>query len=201
MRVGSACAPASGQVGGGAARHHAVHHQAVAEAGVGDAQDVLAQDAAVGVDEREGGVVADGADVAEVVGEALQLAHQRAQVDRPGRHLEAERCLDGAGEGDGVGDGAVARYAAGELGGLVQRGAGEQAVDAFVHVAEPLFQPHHGLAVAGEAEMAGLDDAGVHGTDRDLVQRRADGREECVRIAAGGCRSRAPNGSRTPQRP
>src|SRR5439155_972310 len=77
-----------GEVDGDAARHHAVHHQAVAEAGIRHAQDVLAQDAAVGMDEREGGVVADGADVAEMVGEALQLRHQRAQEDRARRRLD-----------------------------------------------------------------------------------------------------------------
>ena len=109
------------QVARDAAGHDAVHHQAVAEAGVGGAQHVLAQDAAVGVHEREGGVVADGADVAEVVGEALELGHQRAQPDRARRRLEAERRLDRAGEGDGVGDGAVARDAAGELRRFVQR--------------------------------------------------------------------------------
>ena len=80
-----------GKVDSGAARHYAVHHQAVAEAGVGDAQDVLAQDAAVGVNEREGSVVADCADVAEVVGEALELGHQRAQEDCSRRRLETKR--------------------------------------------------------------------------------------------------------------
>ena len=142
----------------------------------------------MGVDEREGGIVADGADVAEVVGEAFQLAHQRAQIDGARRRLEAKRRFHGAGEGDGVGHRAVARHAAGELRRLVQRGAEHQAVYALVHVAQPLLQAHHGLAVAAEAEVTGLDDAGVHGADRDLVQRRADGREERVSIAGGGCR-------------
>ena len=36
----------------------------------------------MGVHEREGGIVADRADVAEVVGDALELGHQRAQPDR-----------------------------------------------------------------------------------------------------------------------
>ena len=111
MRVGSLRARGR-KVGGGAARHDAVHHQAMAETGVSDAQDVLAQDAAVGVNEGEGGVVADGANVAEVVGEALKLGHQRAQEDRARRRLETECRLDGAGEGDGIGDRAVARHAA-----------------------------------------------------------------------------------------
>ena len=75
----------------------------------------LAQDAAVGVHQRERGVVADRADVAEMVGEPLELGHQRAQPDRARRRLDAERRLDGAGEGERIGDGAVARDAAGEL--------------------------------------------------------------------------------------
>ena len=37
-------------------------------------------------------------------------------------------------------------------------------------VAQPLLEPDHGLAVAGEAEMAGLDDPGMDRPDRDLVQ-------------------------------
>ena len=67
-----------GEVDRDAARHHPVHDQAMAEASLRNAQDMLAQDAAVGVDQREGGVVANGTDVTEVVGEALQLRHQRA---------------------------------------------------------------------------------------------------------------------------
>ena len=53
-----------------------------------------------------------------------------------------------------------------------------QPLDALVGVAEPLFQPHHRLAVGGEAEMAGLDDAGMHRPDRDLVQAVALRRQE-----------------------
>ena len=48
----------------------------------------LAQDAAFGIDQREGGVVADGADIAEMIGEALKLGHQRAQPDRALRHVD-----------------------------------------------------------------------------------------------------------------
>ena len=45
-----------------------------------------------------------------------------------------------------------------------------QRLDALVDIAEPLFEPHHRLAVGGEAEMPGLDDAGMHRADRNLVQ-------------------------------
>ena len=39
-----------------------------------------------------------------------------------------------------------------------------------MHIAKPLFQPHDGLAVRREAEMAGLDDARMHGSDGNLVK-------------------------------
>ncbi len=39
-----------------------------------------------------------------------------------------------------------------------------------MHVAEPFLEPCHRLAIRREAKMAGLDDAGMDGTDRNLVQ-------------------------------
>ena len=156
----------------------------MAEGGGGEAQHALAQHRGMGVHQREGGVVADRADVAEVVGDALELGHQGAEPDRAGRRLGAGRRLDRAGKGERIGHGRIARGAAGELrrGGDV--GAGQQAVDALVDVAEPLLEPHHRLAARGEAEMAGLDDAGMDRADRDLVQALALDGEEGV----GGCR-------------
>ena len=58
--------------------------------------------------------------------------------------------------------------------------AGGEAVDALVDVTEPLLQPGHRLAVGGEAEMAGLDDAGMHWADRNLVQALAFDRQERI---------------------
>ena len=49
--------------------------------------------------ESEGGVVADGANVAKVIGEAFEFGHQGAQPGRARRYRQAERRLDGAGEG------------------------------------------------------------------------------------------------------
>ena len=72
----------------------------MAETGVRGAQDALAQDAAMRVHEREGGVVADGADVAEMIGEALELRHQRAQPGRARRRFDVQRGLDGPREGE-----------------------------------------------------------------------------------------------------
>ena len=85
---------------------------------------------------------------------------------------------------------------------LLERGALHQRLDALVHVAEPLLQPHHGFAVGGEAEMAGLDDAGMHRADRNLVQALAFDRQERVgRRASPARRSRSPSGCVTPQKP
>ena len=51
-------------------------------------------------------------------------------------------------------------------------------------VAEPLLEPQHALADHREAEVPGLDDAGVHRPDRDLVHAVAFDRDEGVaRIA------------------
>ena len=118
----------------------------------------------------------------------------RSQTARGGTSI-AERGLDGAGEGERIGDRAVAGGAAGEPRGLVEVGARHQRLDALVHIAEALLQPHHRLAIGGEAEMAGLDDAGMHRADRDLVQALAFGRQEGIgrarrrasRRAASGC--------------
>ncbi len=49
-----------------------------------------------------------------------------------------------------------------------------------MHITEPFFEPGHGFAVGREAEMAGLDDAGVDRADRDLVQAMAAHRQEFV---------------------
>src|SRR5947209_6238126 len=54
-----------------------------------------------------------------------------------------------------------------------------------MNIAEALFEPHYGLAIRREAEMAGLDDAGVHRPDRNLVQILAFHREEEKRRGPG----------------
>ncbi len=143
----------------------------------------------MGEHEGEGGVVADRADVAEMIGEPLELGHHAAQGVRPRRRLGAERGLDGAGEGDGVGDGGVAADPSRELGGALEARAAHQRVDALVGVAEPLLEPHDRLAAGVEAEMARLDDPGVDRADRNLMQARSLGFEEGVGVgrAVVGC--------------
>ena len=104
-----------------------------------------------------------------MIGESFQFGGERAQPDRAIGHGQLQRGFGGLRKRIGVGDGAVARDAAGELRGPGQIGAGHQALDALVGIAQPRFQPDHGLAAGGEAEMAGLDGARMHRADRDLV--------------------------------
>jgi len=57
----------------------------VTEAGSGGAQGALAQDAGLGMHDRKRRVVADRAEIAEVIGEALELRHQgRSHTARGG---------------------------------------------------------------------------------------------------------------------
>ena len=47
-------------------------------------------------------------------------------------------------------------------------------------IAQPLFEADDRLAAGGEAEVSGLDDAGVNGADRNLVEAFALGRQEWI---------------------
>ncbi len=177
------------------------HHQAMAEGGVGGAQHALAQDAAMGVHQGEGGSL----QIAPMSpsgwrGAPARPSARAARCARGGA-VDAERGLDRAAKASGIGDGAVAGHAAGELGGMRELGAGHQALDALVDVAQPFLQAHHRLAVGGEAEMPGLDDAGMDRTDRDLVQALALDRQEGIRSPAPASVCASPSGWRMPQRP
>ncbi|GCC48124.1 hypothetical protein chiPu_0032198, partial [Chiloscyllium punctatum] len=131
--------------------------------------------------ERERRVVADRADVAEMVGQPLELGHQRAQQHRARRHRNLLRGLDGLRERQCIGNRAVAGHPAGQPRGLLDGASRHQPFDPLMGVAEPLLEANHGLAAGGEAEMSGFDDAGMHGADRNLVQAVTFGRKERIR--------------------
>ena len=72
-------------------------------------------------------------------------------------------------------------------------------------VAEALLEPNDRFAVGGETEVAGLDDAGVHRSDRNLVQALALGGQKSIglrlliSILAGA--ERAPHAPRSMVKP
>jgi hypothetical protein len=129
---------------------------------------------------REGGVVADRANIAEVISEAFEFGHQGAQPNGARRNLDVERRLDGAGEGEGIGDRAVARYTSRETCRRINGRAHHQGLYALVRITEPFFEPHDRLAAGGEAEMPRFDDARMDRADGDLVQALAFGRKKFV---------------------
>ena len=58
-----------------------------------------------------------------------------------------------------------------------------------MHIAKALFEPRHGFATCGKTEMAGFDDPGVDGADRNLMQALAFHRQKCVSRPCGRCRA------------
>ena len=113
------------EVDGNAAGDDPIHHQPMAEQLAADPQDLLAQQSAMGVQQREGGVVGDEADVVDVVGDSLELGQQRAKPDRSRWGLAAGRSLDGAGEGELIGYRAVAGDTPDDAGRAGEVGPGE----------------------------------------------------------------------------
>ncbi len=96
------------------------------------------------------------------------------------RRIDLHRLLDRARKGKTVSHGGIARDASDDLCRAFDIGAGEEPVDALVDIAEPFLQPRHDLAIDAETEMAGLDDAGMHRPNRNLMQPLAQRREEVV---------------------
>ena len=185
---------------GDATGNDPVHHQPVTERPVGRRQHALAENAAMGVDQGECRIVADSADIAEMIGNAFEFRHDAAQHGGAGRGVEAERRLDGARKSKAQRDGRIPRHPRHHTPCPGEVDVAQEAVDALVHVAELLLQARHGFAIGGEAEMAGLDDPGMHRADRDLMEAVAMHRQE---IVGGGIapRRRRPRTERRAQAP
>ena len=146
-------------------------------------QEVGAQRAAVRRGRQVPDVARERAEVADVVREPLELEGDAAQRERARRRLPAGERLDRLHVGEGVAHRGVARDRLGERERAPVRAAAQQPLDPAVLVPEDDLEVEHLLAVALEAEVAGLDDAGVHRADRDLVHLLALHREE--RVLAG----------------
>ena len=131
----------------------------------------LTQHRAVRQNYGERRIVADRAEIAEVIGDPFHLRQQRPQPDGARRrHSMPQRRLDRAGEPDAERHRAVARYPAGESGRLLLT-PGRQTVHRRLC--------GHSQAVAsrrttvspstGETEMPGFDDAGVNRANGNLM--------------------------------
>ncbi len=85
-------------------------------------------------------------------------------------HFHIKHGFNGEREGKGHGNRTVAGDAGCNACGRAEVSTNTERFNAFVHITKPLFEPHHCLAICSETEMTGLDDAGVNGTDGNLVQ-------------------------------
>jgi hypothetical protein len=189
-RVGSFCS----EIFGDAARNDCAHHQPGAEGRSSGAQSPLSQDATMGKHQRKGGVIADGADVAEMIGEALNLSHETAQRMSAGGRFDPERRLNRAGERDAVGDCRIAADASSERRAAIEALAAHERVDPFVYIAEPLLEPHDRLAGGMKPEMAGFDDPSVDRAHRNLMQAVAISSEKGVGVWRAVMRDRPSHG-------
>ena len=165
-------------IAGYSTRNDAIHHHAMTEApGIG-AENVLADECTPGLDGDDAGVVADRAHIAHMVRKTLQLGHDAAQHLGPRRNIPAQRLFHGLRERETIGDRAISGDPRGDFGRLIDRSACAERLYALVHIAEPLFEADDCLPVGSKPEMARLDNAGVNGAHRNLMQAHAfDGQE------------------------
>ncbi len=115
-----------------------------------------------------------------MVADALAFKHQGAQPRGAPWSRHASGRLRGHRIRPGVGDRRVSRHPPGESDGVAQRHALEELVDSLVDIAQALLETQHLLTDDREAEVAWLDDAGMHRSDRDLVHSIAGHRYERV---------------------
>ena len=141
-------------------------------------EEVAAQPAA----ERSGRQIRDvsgkSAEVAGVVRQPFELQRDPPKRLRARRHSRSAERLDRMGVGQGVADRRVAGGGLHVVDRPLRRPSDERALDAAVLVTERDLEMEDVLAVALKAEMARLDDARVHGPDRDLVDLGSGNGEE-----------------------
>jgi hypothetical protein len=139
----------------------------------------------VGVGQGEADVVGQRADVAGMVVEAFELEHQGPQpLGRLG-HGDAQGVLHGEAVREGVTSRGVTADPFGEMGRAGGLEPLEQLLDPAVGEPEPGLELEDALPDDGEAEVAGLDDAGVDRADRDLIDPVAFDRQEGEGLGVG----------------
>src|SRR5262249_36653953 len=100
--------------------------------------------------------------------ESLELQQNRAKRERPRGDDAAGERFERPAVRQRMAHARVSGNALGELARACQRQRLEQLLRALVHEAEARLEVDDRLALETEAEVAGLDDAGVHGPHRDL---------------------------------
>ena len=114
-------------------------------------------------------VIGNHAEVADVVVQALHLEEHHAKIPGAIRDDSAGRALQRLTERQGMSDGRIPGNPLGQLDAVRRRPALEQLFGALVREIQARLHIDDGLAHDAEAEMARLDDARMHGADRNLV--------------------------------
>ena len=134
------------------------------------------------MDEPDGksGVIAQRTQVTEVIGHPLALQRHRAQRQGAGGDNGASHRFQRRAVRPGEGDGRIPGEARGESVPFPLRELLEPLGHPLVRVAQALLEPEHLFAHDGEAEVPGLDGAGVNRPHRDLVDSVPGHRDEGV---------------------
>jgi hypothetical protein len=132
------------------------------------AQHKLSHAAGMSVGNHESNIVGDGSDIGDVICNSFQFEQNGAHELRAFRDLDLRCLLDGLAECRAVGERRIARNALGQKHGAVNGEILEELLGSLVRVEHAELQIEDRLAGDGEVEVAGLDDAGVNGADRNL---------------------------------
>ena len=127
-----------------------------------------------------------------MVREPLQLEADPANALASRALVTARQRLDRAAIRAGVGDHHIAGDRFGDQHTARSIARLEQPLDSAVLIAEHDFEQQHILAMRLKAEMSGLDDAGMHRPDGDLVHLAAFEPRKRILLAAKRCGRNAP---------
>jgi hypothetical protein len=143
--------------------------QSVAGQLAGQAQQPLAECQGAGMGDAVAHVVAESAEVGDVVGDTFDFQEQGSQAGRVLGYLDPQGVFDGLAVSQVVADRAVAGYTFGEGDSVADGSPFEELFDAAVDEPQAGFHLEDGLAHDGETEVAGFDEPGVDGADGDFV--------------------------------
>ena len=128
--------------------------------------DLLFHPAAMGMGQGIGRIVADRADVAEMVVESLQFQKEGPQIAGTAGHFEVQERFHRLAVGEAMADRRIAGHAFGQWHRCDQFLLLEQFFHSTVFPEMAHFELHDRLTGHGKSEMPGLDDAGMDRADR-----------------------------------
>ena len=120
-----------------------------------------------------------------MIRDPLALERERTKPGGARRRCRRRDALERLRVRPRIRDGAVSRHASREPIRVAQRHLLESLFDALVNVTQPLLEAQDFLADDLEAEVSGLDDAGVHRSDGNLVHSVACDPDERVLLLPG----------------